>query len=114
MVLINKTEYMEVTGLKELLMPYITQHQNKNNENLEKINLELEDIDAKSDEIENYQCPCVYDDWSDWSACSVTCGGGEMTRQRGEKRSATNGGQSCSSQGPSFETADCGTQSCRE
>ena len=114
MELIDKPEYKEVTGLKELLMPYITEHQKKNTENLEKIKLELEDIDAKSAQIDNYQCPCVYDDWSEWGACSVTCAGGTMTRQRGEKRPATNGGQSCSSQGPSSDTDECETQACRK
>ncbi|XP_013411289.1 uncharacterized protein LOC106174328 isoform X4 [Lingula anatina] len=52
-----------------------------------------------------------YSDWSLWSTCTVTCGGGQQTR----KRTCTNpapqfGGAFCS--GPTSESQTCNSQQC--
>ena len=112
--LIEKEEYKDITGLKELLMPHINQHKAKYNANMVRLGEEEADIEAKEEEIEEYKCPCVYEEWSDWSSCSVTCGGGTQTRERGEKRSATNGGDPCSTLGQPDEELPCETQFCRK
>ena len=56
-------------------------------------------------------CPsdCVMSDWSSWSTCSKTCGGGTQTRTRTVVKPAANGGQEC---GTLTETQSCNTQAC--
>ena len=38
---------------------------------------------------------CEVEDWSLWSDCSVTCGGGTKTRGRGVVQEAEHGGSPC-------------------
>jgi len=56
-------------------------------------------------------CPtdCVTSDWSTWSACSKSCGGGTQTRTRTVTKPAANGGKDC---GSLTETQPCNTQAC--
>lgn len=52
---------------------------------------------------------CQVSNWSAWSACSATCGGGTQTRTRTVLVQPENGGQSC----PALsETQACNTQNC--
>ncbi len=52
---------------------------------------------------------CEVSDWSDWSTCTETCGGGTRTRTRSIELPAKDGGAAC----PALEeTQDCNTQSC--
>jgi hypothetical protein len=56
-------------------------------------------------------CPvdCKVSEWSAWSACDKTCGGGTQTRTRTVTRAAANGGKEC----PLLtETQACNTQTC--
>ncbi|CAK8671661.1 unnamed protein product [Clavelina lepadiformis] len=57
-------------------------------------------------------CPveCVWGPWSDFSSCSVTCGGGTQSRFRNILHHASCGGSSCS--GSSIESNFCNTQCC--
>jgi len=66
---------------------------------------------------ENATCPdveeCVWADWSDYSACTCSCGGGQQTRYRGIKNAPKHGGAMCDSL-PKSEISPCHTQSCGE
>ena len=52
---------------------------------------------------------CKVDDWSFWSDCSATCGGGTKTRVRGHVREAENGGDPCLYS----EKESCNTEQCK-
>jgi hypothetical protein len=52
-----------------------------------------------------------YSEWSQWSPCSTSCGGGVATRQR-ECVPPLFGGSPCSVLGASIETAACNSQAC--
>ena len=53
---------------------------------------------------------CIWNDFSEWTDCSATCGTGTMTRIRTEAMQADNGGFSCT--GDTSETVQCNTQAC--
>ena len=65
----------------------------------------------ESESCNNGPCraDCVMSDWSAWSACSSTCGGGTQTRTRTIITPASNGGAVC---GPETETRSCNMQAC--
>lgn len=57
----------------------------------------------------NVPIDCVVSDWSDWSACSVACGGGTQTRTRSVVTPASCGGLAC----PNLvDTQPCNSQVC--
>lgn len=52
-----------------------------------------------------------FGEWSDWSACSVTCGGGEMFKRRTcDNPAPSNGGASCD--GIAVSSVQCNTVKC--
>ena len=53
---------------------------------------------------------CEWDEWGDWSTCSLTCGGGEQTRSRVILRPEAFGGVPCV--GPPEETRACNEDAC--
>ena len=58
-------------------------------------------------------CPivdCVWGNWTDWTDCSVTCGGGKQNRTRVITTTAENGGNNCT--GSAHETQDCNPNAC--
>ena len=59
----------------------------------------------------NQACPqdCVVSDWGAFSACTVTCGGGEKTRTRTVETATAHGGIACP---PLQETQSCNAQPC--
>ena len=51
--------------------------------------------------------------FGNWSVCSVTCGGGNMTRTRACNNPApAMGGKDCSQFGPPVEVMKCNEQKC--
>jgi hypothetical protein len=56
-------------------------------------------------------CPidCDHSEWSSWSACTHTCGGGSMTQTRTIHTTHAHGGQACPA---SINTASCNTDNC--
>ena len=58
-----------------------------------------------------------YTEWSEWSECSATCGGGSRTHSRTcTNPPVKNGGKTCEEQdlGPAEESEECNTQECRK
>ena len=54
---------------------------------------------------------CAMSDWSEWTACDKTCGGGNQTRTRSVLREANEGGQAC---GPLSESRACNQAPCND
>jgi len=66
---------------------------------------------TQSQSCNTHACPinCVVGDWSAWSACSKTCGGGSQTQTREVRTRAAYGGRAC----PSLkEQQACNTHAC--
>merc|ERR1719491_2537356 len=53
---------------------------------------------------------CVWEDWSDWTRCSETCGGGDMERTREVRSPSRNGGAEC--QGSPEQSTSCEKEEC--
>eukprot|EP00931_Biecheleriopsis_adriatica_P096084 TRINITY_DN6972_c0_g1_i3.p1 TRINITY_DN6972_c0_g1~~TRINITY_DN6972_c0_g1_i3.p1 ORF type:complete len:1953 (-),score=306.09 TRINITY_DN6972_c0_g1_i3:279-6137(-) len=53
---------------------------------------------------------CVMSQWTEWSECDQTCGGGQMRRERSVDTEATGGGKTCG--GHLSETTGCASQPC--
>ncbi|CAL1127820.1 unnamed protein product [Cladocopium goreaui] len=53
---------------------------------------------------------CVWGDWTDWSVCQFTCGGGESIRTRKVTIMAQGEGQSC--EGSTKDTRECTKNDC--
>jgi len=65
---------------------------------------------SSSTPTSNPPVDCVVSSWSEWSACSVECGGGSQQRTKSILQAASNGGSSCV--GPFTETQECNKQLC--
>ena len=52
---------------------------------------------------------CEVEDWSSWSECSATCGGGTRTRERKVVQEPENGGAACQDR---EEEESCKTEPC--
>jgi len=66
------------------------------------------DVKAKVTAVISKPVDCKLSDWSEWTKCSVECGGGVQTRSRTLISPAKNGGK-C---GPLTETRECNIQPC--
>ena len=58
-----------------------------------------------------------YTEWSEWSECTATCGGGSRSHSRTcTNPSPKNKGKTCIEQdlGPNMESEECNTQDCRK
>ena len=54
-----------------------------------------------------------YTEWTNWTDCSMTCGGGTQGRTRTCTNPApANGGRDCKDQGEALETRECNTEPC--
>ncbi len=66
---------------------------------------------SESQSCNTQPCPvdCQVSEWSDWSTCDKTCGGGTQSRMRSVLVQPQNGGAAC----PALsETQACNTQAC--
>ena len=53
---------------------------------------------------------CVWSTFSDWSTCTVSCGGGTKVSHRSIAQAAVNGGKECV--GTFIKTQDCNQDPC--
>lgn len=73
-------------------------------------------VDSENKECSLTSCPIDgnYTEWTAWSDCSVTCGGGLQTRSRICSNPAPqNGGKNCNELGPANQTQACNPNPCR-
>eukprot|EP00439_Symbiodinium_sp_Y106_P081805 s1399_g20.t3 len=54
---------------------------------------------------------CQLSEWSEWSKCSLSCGGGQKERRREVQREPAKGGKACDNS--LSVTAPCNTQLCQ-
>lgn len=59
----------------------------------------------------NAPVDCAWGSWGDWSACSVTCDGGQHSRHRGIDAEPSAGGKTCEATA-AMETGACNIGSC--
>ena len=57
-----------------------------------------------------YVVDCKWGDYSEWSSCSQTCGGGEKSRTRSKETQAENGGSPCT--GDETDKQSCNPDAC--
>ena len=94
------------------LVDYINEANRTAHEEKTKLDQHTKDLDGLRNKTETHPCPCVWDDWSDWSACSKTCGDGLKKRTRSEWRKARNNGDKCKGSPSQDET--CNEGCCRK
>ena len=58
----------------------------------------------------HFLVPCEFDEWSEWSTCSQSCGGGVKTRTRKIKQLEDFGGAPCKAN--TTETGPCALNEC--
>ena len=68
-------------------------------------------VKDKRNEYETQDCPCVHSDWTEWTKCSVSCGGGTKTRTRTIDKPALNHGTCV---GELLEERPCEDKPCRK
>jgi len=100
--ILDDEEFATVTGLKEVLQSYITDHKAENDEDLAILATEETEVGDFQTQIDTYSCPCVWQEWGTWGdhtddQCTQTCGGGVEYRRRYVQRHPTNSGDSCES-----------------
>ena len=84
-VIIDYSDNSSQLQLKTLIYP------EKNIKSIEIVN-QKDLIKIMDDKQKNLPKHCVTSEWSDWSSCSVSCGGGTQTRTRTIIKPAENGG----------------------
>jgi len=61
---------------------------------------------------------CIFSDWTTWTLCPKTCGGGQQHSAREIKEFARNGGKACDSKdfeyGATYKTQGCALKACEE
>ena len=110
--ILHDDRYKDVTGLHMVLNQYVEEQFRVAQEEDEKLKGEEAEVAAEKDRLAKHPCPCVWDQWGRWTACTATCGGGTKTKTRAVKKPAENGGPACS--GGDTETAACGEDPCRK
>jgi len=99
-----------VDGSCEDMADYV-EHANKTAwEEKEELNEQKEDLEDMDFRMDTHPCPCVWDEWGEWTTCTTTCEAGSTIRERPILKAAINDGLEC--QGDSLEEAVCNEDVC--
>ena len=110
--ILNDERYKDVTGLHVVLTQYIEEQFRVAQEEDTKLKAEESEVAEEKTKLATHPCPCVWNEWGEWSDCTVTCGGGTKTKTRTVLKEATNGGPACD--GEAEEQEACSTDNCRK
>jgi len=108
--ILEDDDYKNVTGLHSALNEYITKQDQQAAEEDGNLRNEEAEVASEKNLLDTHPCPCIWGEWQDWDACTVTCGGGNKTRNREVAKNSTNGGEECA--GSSSDTTSCGSNPC--
>ena len=76
--ILHDDRYKDVTGLHLVLNQYIEEQFRVAQEEDTKLKAEEAEVAAEKTKLATHPCPCVWNEWGEWSACTVTCGGGRL------------------------------------
>uniref|UniRef100_A0A0G4F982 WSC domain-containing protein n=1 Tax=Chromera velia CCMP2878 TaxID=1169474 RepID=A0A0G4F982_9ALVE len=69
-------------------------------------------IEISSCELPDCPTDCVVTGWSEWSACSATCGTGQKHKTRMIRQKELNGGRTCPAESELFDAIECNEKDC--
>ena len=108
----NHDDYKNITALFTALQTFLAEQDQQVFDEHAHLNREEADVSYEQNLLDTHPCPCVWGQWTSWSACSQTCGGGTINRSRNITQPAKNAGDSCA--GSSTQQMSCNPDPCRK
>ena len=105
-------DYKNITALFTPLKAFLDEQDEQVNDEDTHLKQEEADVSNEQNLLNTHPCPCVWGQWTSWSACSQTCGGGTINRSRNITQPAKNAGDSCA--GSSTQQMSCNPDPCRK
>ena len=110
--IMNLDDYKNITALFTPLKTFLAEQDKQVNDEDTHLKQEEADVTDEQNLFNTHPCPCVWGQWSTWSTCSHTCGGGTINRSRNVTQHAKNAGDSCA--GSSTQQMSCNPDPCRK
>ena len=108
----NHDDYKNITALFTALKTFLSEQDEQVNDEDTHLKQEEADVSNEQNLLNTHPCPCVWGQWTSWSSCSQTCGGGTINRSRNITQPAKNAGDSCA--GSSTQQMSCNPDPCRK
>ena len=108
----NLDDYKNITALFTPLKTFLAEQDQQVNDEDTHLKQEEADVTNEQNILDTHPCPCVWGQWTSWSSCSKTCGGGTINRSRNITQPAKNAGDSCA--GSSTQQMSCNPDPCRK
>ena len=108
----NLDDYKNITALFTPLKTFLAEQDKQVKNEDTHLKQEEEDVTNEQNLLNTHPCPCVWGQWTTWSSCSKTCGGGTINRSRNITQQAKNAGDSCA--GSSTQQMSCNPDPCRK
>ena len=107
----KQRQQQQQSGVRGASVPQHAEMEHRSVSLKERIILLSREYDRKTKMPRSKPCPidCEMNEWSPWSQCSATCGGGTRTRTRTVKKNSEHGGKTC---GKDFEEEECNKKPC--